>query len=73
MITQKKRWNDLTAAQKVGIIILTIVQLGLLAGAIWDIRKRPAEEINGNKWVWAGISLINYVGPLAYFKFGRKR
>ncbi|MFP4438215.1 MAG: PLDc N-terminal domain-containing protein [Chloroflexaceae bacterium] len=70
---EKKRWEDLTGAQKVGIIVMTMVQLGLLAGALWDIRKRPADEINGNKWVWVGVSLINYVGPLAYFKYGRKQ
>jgi hypothetical protein len=70
---EKKRWEDLTGPQKVGIIVMTTVQLGLLAGALWDIRKRPADEINGNKWVWAGVSLINYVGPLAYFKYGRKQ
>jgi len=69
---EKKRWKDLTGPQKVGIVVMTMVQLGLLAGALWDIRKRPAEEINGNKWVWVGVSLINYVGPLAYFKYGRK-
>ncbi len=69
---QKKHWGDLTGPQKVGIVVMTMVQLGLLAGALWDIRKRPADEINGNKWVWAGVSLINYVGPLAYFKYGRK-
>jgi hypothetical protein len=69
---EKKRWKDLTGPQKVGIVVMTMVQLGLLAGALWDIRKRPDDEINGNKWVWAGVSLINYVGPLAYFKYGRK-
>ncbi len=70
---EKKRWEDLTGPQKVGIIVMTMVQLGLLAGALWDIRKRPDDEINGNKWVWVGVSLINYVGPLAYFKYGRKQ
>ena len=73
MSLQKKQWSDLTTAQKAGVVLLGTVQLALLAAALVDIRRRPADEINGSKKAWVGISFINFVGPIAYFLFGRKR
>ena len=75
MITsmQKKSWSELTAAQKAGIIAGIVVQVALLVAALADIRRRPAEQINGSKRMWAALSFVNYVGPIAYFVFGRKR
>jgi hypothetical protein len=35
-------------------------------------RSRSAEEINGPRWVWAMLSAVNIVGPIAYFAFGRR-
>jgi hypothetical protein len=50
-------------------------QFALLAAALVDIHRRPAEEINGSKWVWSAVALVNFmgIGPLVYFLFGRKR
>jgi hypothetical protein len=47
----------------------------LLAAALADIYRRPAEEINGSKWLWSAAALVNFmgIGPIAYFAFGRKR
>ncbi len=70
---QKKRWSERPRWQQVGLVLLGVLQLGLLAAALVDIRRRPAEQINGNKWLWTGVSFINFVGPIAYFLFGRKR
>jgi hypothetical protein len=38
-----------------------------------DLRRRPPDQVNGPKPLWVAISLVNFVGPLAYFAFGRKR
>ena len=73
MSLQNKRWSDLTSAQKASVILLGVVQLALLAAALVDISRRAADEINGSKKVWAAISFINFVGPIAYFVYGRKR
>jgi hypothetical protein len=70
---RKVQWSDLTAAQRRGIVLAGLVQLTLLAAALFDIRRRPAEQINGSKLLWAGLALVNFVGPIAYFLFGRKR
>jgi hypothetical protein len=70
---KKKSWSELTQIQKTGIVVLGIFQIALLAVAEWDIHSRPEEEIRGNKWVWSAIALVNFVGPAAYFLFGRSR
>jgi hypothetical protein len=69
---KRMTWSDLTAAQKVGAVGLGAVQLGLLAAALVDLRRRPAEEIRGSKRVWTGVVFVNYIGPISYFVFGRK-
>ncbi len=71
-MNNKKQWNELTGKEKVGVIGLSAIQLALLGAALWDIRHRSATDINGKKWVWTMVSFLNFVGPLAYFKFGRK-
>ena len=70
---QPKQWQDFTDRQKRGIVVLGVLQLVLLAAALIDIRRRPAEEINGSKRLWTMVVFINGIGPIAYFLFGRKR
>ncbi|NTU85609.1 MAG: PLDc_N domain-containing protein [Chloroflexales bacterium] len=70
---QHKRWMDLSPAQRRLIIALASLQFSLLVAALVDIIRRPAEQINGSKWAWAAASLLSIVGPLAYFRFGRRR
>ena len=41
------------------------VQLTLLAAALFDISRRPQDQIKGPKPLWVGISFINTIGPLA--------
>jgi hypothetical protein len=48
-------------------------EIGLAAAAWTDIKRRPADQINGPKMLWAGLSFLNFVGPLSYFTFGRRR
>jgi hypothetical protein len=68
----KKNWSELTRPQKAGIIALSLVQLGLLIAALRDIRQRSDSEIKGNRKMWMALSFIDFIGPLAYFRFGRK-
>jgi hypothetical protein len=69
----KKRWGDLSGRQRAGITGAGVVQLGLLAAALTDLRRRPAKEVRGSKKLWFGLSFVNFVGPIAYFAFGRRR
>jgi len=72
-LMRPKQWKDLTDTQKRGIVFLGALQLALLAAALIDIRRRPADAINGSKRLWTIIVFVNFVGPIAYFMFGRKR
>ena len=70
---RRKKWQDLTDRQKRGIVLLGALQLALLAIALIDIRRRPADAINGSKRLWTAVVFINGIGPIAYFVVGRKR
>jgi len=69
---KKKKWSDLTRGQRVATVLGSIVQIGLLAAALWDIHHRPAAQIKGSKAAWTAASFVNFAGPIAYFLFGRK-
>jgi hypothetical protein len=69
----KKRWSDLSTSQRAGVAGAGVVQLSLLAAALIDLRRRPADQIKGSKAMWVAVSFVNFLGPLAYFAFGRKR
>jgi Phospholipase_D-nuclease N-terminal len=68
-----KRWGDLSSTQRKAVVLSGVVQLGLLAAALADIYRRPAEEIRGDKRLWAVVAFVNYVGPVSYLLFGRRR
>jgi hypothetical protein len=69
---QSKRWSDLSPTQRRLILALASLQVSLAATALVDIARRPADQINGSKWAWAAASLVSFVGPIAYFVWGRK-
>jgi hypothetical protein len=68
----KKRWSDLSGCQQTAIASMGIVEVGLLAAALWDLAHRKAEEVRGPRAMWAALSLVDFVGPIAYFTIGRK-
>ncbi|MDG5813600.1 PLDc N-terminal domain-containing protein [Chitinispirillales bacterium ANBcel5] len=53
------------------IALLITAQLSLLLLAQISITKRSPFQIRGRKLWWRLISLINIIGPLVYFFFGR--
>jgi hypothetical protein len=69
--TAKKQWADRGPASKFAVVVAAAVQFAL-AGAAWaDLARRPADQVRGPKWRWGLVVLINFVGPLAYFRWGR--
>jgi hypothetical protein len=71
MATQ--RWSDLSSGRKTGVLVAASVQLALAATAWTDLARRSADEVNGPKAMWAVLIVVNFIGPLSYFVFGRKR
>ena len=66
------RFTGLPRRRQAGIVVLATVQLGLLIAAERDIQRRPAALIRGPKPRWRLFCLINFLGPLSYFAFGRR-
>jgi len=55
-------------------VVVGFTQVFLLVAALIDLRKRSPQEITGgDKRIWSVVVFINYIGPIAYFLFGRKR
>lgn len=73
METKKTRWKELPAEKRSAITVAGVVQLVLLVLAQRDISKKPAAQIRGPKGLWRLATLINFIGPIAYFAFGRRR
>jgi hypothetical protein len=69
----KRRLSDLSTAERAAVGAAGAVQIGLAAAALRDLRRRPARKIRGDKRLWVAASFVNYVGPVAYFTYGRKR
>lgn len=72
----KRKWSDLSERTR-KLIIATAVAEGILKVAVLiDIKRRPAGQIRGPKWVWApSVALVNSAGllPVSYLVFGRRR
>lgn len=69
-------WRDLSPRTRRLLIGIGAGETALKAAALADIRRRPASQIRGRKWVWAiVVTLVNSCGgaPLSYFAFGRRR
>lgn len=70
---ENRSWSQLGPLAKVGVFVLAIFQIGLLAAALVDMSRRPADRIRGPKVLWFPVAFVNFIGPVAYFVVGRKR
>jgi hypothetical protein len=71
-----RKWGELSSRSRGLIIAAAATETALKAAALVDLKRRPASEIRGSKWLWApAVTLVNSFGlaPLAYFVFGRKK
>lgn len=71
-MNRSRRWDELPAPKKVLVMLLTAVQVSLAVSAWSDLAERPPEAVNGSKKKWAAIIAINFVGPILYFRRGRR-
>lgn len=70
---KRRQWSDLTPRQQAAVILTAIVQFGLAAAAWTDLCARAPAQVRGPKWRWALLITVNYAGPIAYFRWGRRR
>jgi len=76
VMAAKKQWSDLSQRSRRLLIVAGVAEAGLKTAALIDIKRRPASEIRGPKWIWT-VAMV-FVGsfgalPLSYFAFGRRR
>jgi hypothetical protein len=72
----KRKWSDLSERTRTIIITVAVAEGILKVAALADIKRRPASEIRGPKWVWAPVvAVVNSAGvvPISYFVFGRQQ
>ena len=52
---------------------LAVVELGLLAVALWRWWRTPAERLSANRWVWLVLVVaLSFIGPVAFLAAGRR-
>jgi hypothetical protein len=74
-MTARRHWSDLSERTR-KLLLAAAVSDGILKiAALIDIKRRPASQIRGRKWMWAAVvAVANSAGavPISYFVFGRR-
>ncbi len=69
----KQKWSDLSKRSLRLIVAAGVVEASLKVAMLIDIKRRPASQIRGSKWLWRPLAVVNFFGPVSYFAFGRRR
>ena len=75
-MTARKQWSDLSERTRRLLIAAAVAEAILKVAALIDIRRRPASQIRGPKWIWAAVvAVVSSAGvvPVSYFVFGRRQ
>lgn len=67
------KWSELSQRQRAIIGTAAAAELSLKVAALIDIKRRPADRIRGPKRLWRAAMVVNLLGPVSYFVFGRRR
>jgi hypothetical protein len=71
----RKQWSDLSERTRRLLITAAVAEAILKVAALVDIKRRPASQIRGSKWLWAAVvAVVSSAGvvPVSYFVFGRR-
>ena len=72
----KRQWSDLSVRSR-RLLVTAAIAEGILKGAaLVDLRRRPASQVRGPKWLWATVvTVVSSAGvvPISYFVFGRRQ
>jgi hypothetical protein len=76
MSGRQEQWSDLRERTRRLLITAAVVEGILKVAALIDIKRRPASQIRGPKWIWASVvAVVSSAGvvPVSYFVFGRRQ
>jgi hypothetical protein len=72
----RRHWSDLSGRTRKLLAIATVAEGILKLVALIDLKRRPASQVRGPKWVWVTVmTVISSAGvvPFSYFLFGQRR
>ncbi len=75
-MTARRQWSDLDQRTRRFLLAAGVAEGILKVAALIDIKRRPAGQIRGPKWLWAAvITVVSSAGvvPVSYFLFGRRQ
>jgi hypothetical protein len=68
-----RRWSDLSPAQQRTVLVVGAITSLWQFAMLWDLWRRPAEEVRGSKRAWVLASFVRPIGQIAYYVWGRRR
>jgi hypothetical protein len=71
----RRRWGDLSRRSRRMLVTAAVGEGILKVAALIDIKRRPASQVRGPKWLWAAvIATVSSAGvlPISYFVLGRR-
>jgi hypothetical protein len=71
----KRTWSELSPRTRRLLSVVAVVEGILKLVALIDIKRRPASQIRGPKWLWAtALTVVGSAGvlPISYFVVGRR-
>jgi hypothetical protein len=75
-VAARQQWSDLSERTRKVLITMAVAEGILKIAALIDIKRRPASQIRGRKWLWASVvAVVSSAGvlPISYFIFGRRQ
>jgi hypothetical protein len=72
----RRQWSDLSERTRRLLTITAVAEGVLKLAALVDLKRRPASQVRGPKWLWATVlTVVSSAGvaPISYFVFGRRQ
>ncbi|MGI8716016.1 MAG: hypothetical protein ACR2NR_23110 [Solirubrobacteraceae bacterium] len=72
-MSEIKQWyRNLSPGAQRGVMVLLGMEFVLIIAAERDIGRRSSAQLRGGKVFWRIAALNNFIGPLSYFRWGRR-
>ena len=71
----RRQWSDLSQRTRRLLIGAGVAEGMLKVAALIDLKRRPATQVRGPKWIWATVlAVVGSAGvlPISYFVLGRR-
>jgi hypothetical protein len=71
----RRQWSDLGEGTRRLLVGAAVAEGILKIAALVDLKRRPASQVRGPKWLWATVvTVVSSAGviPVSYFAFGRR-